>query len=99
MIVVDANVVLRGFRSRNGASFVILRGMLAGEIKFAASPAVIFEYEDVVKRPGLLGDNPAISPQEIDQVLDEICAKAVPSLPWFRYRPFLSDPKDDLYVG
>ena len=64
----------------------------------AASPAVIFEYEDVVKRPGLLGDNPAISPQEIDQVLDEICTKAVLSLPWFRYRPFLSDPKDDLYV-
>jgi hypothetical protein len=27
-----------------------------------------------------------------------ICARAVPSLPWFRFRPFLNDPKDDLYV-
>ena len=98
MIVVDVNVILRGFRSRNGASFVILRGMLTGEIPFAASPAVVLEYEDVLKRPGRLGPNPAISSAEIDVVLDLLCAKAVPSLPWFRFRPFLNDPKDDLYV-
>ena len=98
MIVIDANVILRGFRSRNGASFVILKGMLTGELPFAASPAVVLEYEDVLKRPGILGSNPAISSQEIDQVLDMICDLAVPSLPWFRFRPFLNDPKDDLYV-
>jgi predicted nucleic acid-binding protein len=72
--------------------------MLTGEIAFAASPAVIMEYEDVVKRPGLLGDNPWISRHEIDTILDVICAKAIPSLPWFRFRPFLNDPKDDLYI-
>ncbi|MGA0532697.1 PIN domain-containing protein [Hansschlegelia sp. KR7-227] len=89
MIVVDANVLLRGFRSRNGASFVILRGMLTGELRFTASPAVVLEYEDVLKRPGLLGANPAIAPQDVDPILDMICERAVPSLPWFRFRPFL----------
>jgi predicted nucleic acid-binding protein len=96
--VVDANVVLRAFRSRNGASFLILRRMLTGELPFAVSPAVALEYEDVVMRPGLLGPNPTVSRQEIEQVLDAVFAKAVLVSPWFRFRPFLNDPKDDLYV-
>jgi len=70
----------------------------SGELQFAASPAVVLEYEDVLKRPNTLGPNPAISPQEIDQVLDMLCARAVLSMPWFTFRPFLDDPKDDLYV-
>lgn len=40
MTVTDANVIVRVLRSRNGASNRILRGMLAGEIDFALSPAV-----------------------------------------------------------
>ncbi len=98
MIVVDANVILRAMRSRNGASHAILRAMLMGEVKFTASPAVMLEYEDVVKRPGILGPVPAISGANIDIVLDTLCKLAVPSLPWFRFRPFLTDPKDDLYI-
>jgi predicted nucleic acid-binding protein len=72
--------------------------MLTGETAFAASPAVVLEYEDVVKRPGLLGPSPWISFGEIDAILDALCAMAKPSLPWFRFRPLLDDPKDDLYV-
>ena len=90
MIVVDANVVLSGLRSRNGASFAVLRGMLTGEIEFAASPAIVLEYEDVLKRPGLLGPKPWIAEHEIDVILDAICAKAVETLPWFRFRPSVS---------
>ena len=98
MIVVDANVITRALRSRNGASHVVLVGMLTGRISFAASPAIILEYEDVVKRPGILGTNSQLSPEDIDRILDAICARAVETQPWFRFRPFLIDPKDDLYV-
>ena len=97
MIVVDANVVLRGLRSRNGASHLILRGMLSGSVTFAASPAIVLEYEDVLKREGSLGMSP-ISTGAIDRVLDTLCLQAVPALPWFRFRPFLIDPKDDIYI-
>lgn len=48
-----------------------------------------------MKRPGLLGDPPTLSLQQVDAILDALCARAVPSLPWFRFRPFLNDPKDD----
>lgn len=98
MIVVDTNVVLAGTMSRNGASYVVLRGMLLGTIPFAASPALILEYEDVLKRPGMLGTPPTLTVEEIDQVLDMLCERATPVSPWFRFRPFLSDPKDDFVV-
>ena len=98
MIVADANVVLRAFRSRNGASHAILQRMLRGDIEFAASPAIIFEYEAVLTRDGALGNHPVFSRAEIEIVLDAICARALTVQPWFRFRPFLADPKDDLYI-
>jgi predicted nucleic acid-binding protein len=72
--------------------------MLTGEVPFAVSPAVVLEYEAVIKRPGILGSKPWLSGREIDQLLDAICAMAVPALPWFRIRPLLRDPDDDMYV-
>ena len=72
--------------------------MLTGDFSFTASPAVVLEYKDVLKRPGILGSTPWLSESEVDQVLDAICLRAAPALPWFRVRPLLDDPKDDLYV-
>ncbi|HWU60691.1 MAG TPA: putative toxin-antitoxin system toxin component, PIN family [Ensifer sp.] len=98
MIVVDANVVLSALRSSRGASHLILREMLVGEISFAVSPAVALEYEDVVKREGILGVDPWIGHEEIDTVLDAVFSQAHLVSPWFRFRPFLDDPKDDIYI-
>lgn len=97
MVVADTNVIVRGVRTKNGASGYVLRGMLTGEIAFAASPAVILEYEAVLKRPGVLGDV-EIDEQGIDLILDALCHRAIEAMPRFRFRPFLSDPKDDLFV-
>lgn len=98
MIVVDANVVLSALRSSRGASHLLLRAMLVGEVSFAVSPAVALEYEDVVKRDGILGDDPWIRHHEIDTVLDAVFSQAHLVSPWFRFRPFLDDPKDDIYI-
>jgi predicted nucleic acid-binding protein len=98
MIVADTNVILRGVRSHQGASGYILKGMLSGDIIFAATPAVILEYEDVLKRQGALGEPPVATVQDVDLILDALCLRAVETLPWFRFRPFLEDPKDDLFV-
>jgi putative PIN family toxin of toxin-antitoxin system len=98
MIVADANVLLSALRSRNGASHAVLRGMLGGEIPFAVSSTVVLEYESVVKRPGILGATPWIRPEQIDGILDALCACGKLVEPWFRFRPFLDDPKDDAYI-
>ncbi|MGU3360618.1 putative toxin-antitoxin system toxin component, PIN family [Methylobacterium sp. M6A4_1b] len=87
MIVVDANVVLGALRSRNGASHVVLRGLLARRFSFGLSPAMVLEYEEVLKRPGLLGPAPGIDEAGIDAILDALCATAVLTLPWFRAVP------------
>ncbi|WP_275593277.1 putative toxin-antitoxin system toxin component, PIN family [Rhizobium gallicum] len=97
-MVVDANVVLSALRSSRGASHQLLREMLAGDVPFAVSPAVALEYEDVLKRPGVLGDEPWLSEDEIDTVLDAVFSQAHLVSPWFRFRPFLADPKDDIYI-
>lgn len=98
MIVVDANVVLSAFRSSNGASHILVRKMIGGTVPFSVSPAVALEYEDLLKRPGILGDNPWVRHDEIDTVLDAVFSRARLVSPWFRFRPFLNDPKDDLYI-
>lgn len=98
MIVFDANVILSALRSRNGSSNLILREMISGTISFAVSPAVALEYEDVLKRPGILGENPWVTHDEIDVVLDAVFKRAKLVSPWFRFRPFLQDAKDDLYI-
>jgi putative PIN family toxin of toxin-antitoxin system len=98
MIVVDANVMLSALRSSRGASHQLLREMLVDDVAFAVSPAVALEYEDVLKRPGILGDNPWLGEEEIDTVLDAVFGRARLVSPWFRFRPFLADPKDDIYI-
>lgn len=98
IIVADINVILRGVRSHVGASGFVLKGMIKGDIPFAASPAVILEYEDVLKRDGALGDLPMVSHEQIDIILNALCAQAVEVLPYFRFRPFLVDPRDDLFI-
>lgn len=98
MIVADANVLLSALRSRKGASHAVLRGMLIGNVPFAVSPTVVLEYESVLKRSGILGETPWIRPDQIDSVLDALCARGKLVEPWFRFRPFLDDPKDDPYI-
>lgn len=98
MIVVDANVILAALRSSRGASHHLIRTMLYGAVPYAVSPAIALEYEDVLKRPGLLGDDPWISADEIDTFLDGVISQAYLVSPWFRFRPFLVDPKDDAYI-
>jgi putative PIN family toxin of toxin-antitoxin system len=98
MIVVDANVMLAAFRSADGASHLLVREMIGGNIPFAVSPAVALEYEDVLKRPGILGATPWVLEDEIDVVLNALFEKALLVSPHFRFRPFLDDPKDDLYI-
>ncbi|MCZ8180152.1 MAG: putative toxin-antitoxin system toxin component, PIN family [Rhizobium sp.] len=98
MIVVDVNVILAALRSSLGASHVVLRAMIDGRVAFSISPAVVLEYEDVLKRRGILGPYSPITSEDIDTLLNALLKRAKLVSPSFRYRPLLNDPKDDLYV-
>lgn len=98
MYVVDANVVKSGLLSRRGASNAILLGMLQGTIPFAASTAIILEYEDVLMREGGRSVLPLIGRAGVTEILDALCRSCRRTPIFFRFRPFLSDAKDDLYI-
>ena len=97
LIVADTNVVVQGMKSLTGASGYILTGMIEGTIRFAMSPAVILEYEEVLNRDEVWqGRKPP--QQTIDVVLDVLCDRCVPADLQYTFRPFLNDPDDDLFI-
>ncbi|CAK8716269.1 putative toxin-antitoxin system toxin component, PIN family [Candidatus Electrothrix laxa] len=88
----DTNILFSGLYSSTGASYQILRLIDLGKITPIISTTLLFEYEDVLKRKqkelGLSGN-------DIDVVLDNICALSEFQKVYFLWRPYLKDPKDD----
>ena len=65
--------------------------------KYAANISVplVLEYEDTAKR--LVGEIP-LTERDIDDILDYICAVANQHKIYYLWRPFLSDPGDDMIL-
>lgn len=95
-IVLDTNVLIAALRSRQGASFKLLSaiGQETG-LALNLSVPLVLEYEEVAKRPGMISD---LSPNDIDAVIDYLCATAKHQEIFFLWRPLLSDPKDDMVL-
>ena len=93
--VLDTSVLVAGLRSNRGASFQILRAIRAGDICVAVSVALVLEYESVVLRPGLI---PRFAADELGRIVDGLCQLADHQQVYFAWRPFLSDPDDDLIL-
>ena len=55
---------------------------------------MLFEYEDVLKRPGIV----PLSRAAVDDVLDGLCALAERRPLYFLWRPQLADAADDLVL-
>lgn len=88
-------MLVSALRSKDGASHLILRAVLAGKIRLALSVALAIEYEDVALRPGLV---PALNPKQITKVIDALCRLFQHQKIFYTWRPFLPDPDDDLVL-
>ena len=90
--ILDTNIIFAGLYSLFGASFQVLRAVTAGKIQPVLSVALLFEYEDVLKRNSRkLG----LTHWDIDAFLDNICALSSFQKIHYLWRPFLPDLKDD----
>jgi putative PIN family toxin of toxin-antitoxin system len=91
-LIFDTNVLVAGLRSKRGASYQLIRLLDQRRFRLNVSVALALEYEDVLKRPGLLT---GINEQEIDAFLDYVLSACnlEPSVP--RLRPSLRDPDDE----
>lgn len=90
--VLDTNVILSGLRSRNGASYQVLRMLYQNKFKIVVSVPLIFEYEEILKSK--LNRN-IYTDEIIEQLLDSLCAIGEKSRVYYLWRPYLKDPFDD----
>jgi putative PIN family toxin of toxin-antitoxin system len=91
-IVIDTNVLVSGLRSSRGASYRLLELIGSSGFEIALSVALVFEYEDVVKRASAeLG----LSHGDVDVLIEYLCSIAHLQEIHFVWRPALRDPSDD----
>ena len=91
-IILDTNVLYTGLYSSKGASFKVLRAIEEGKLHSVLSTALLFEYEDVLKRNQEILN---LSSKSIEKILDNLCLLSDHQKIYFLWRPRLSDPKDD----
>jgi putative PIN family toxin of toxin-antitoxin system len=93
--VLDTNVLVAAFRSRNGASIEIFRRLRLDHWTAILSNHLIYEYEEVLKREAAAL---ALSMTDIDQLLNAICARAEEWSLSHSWEPILPDPDDEPLV-
>ena len=81
--------------SKRGASHKLLSMIDRGKFHIAISVPLLLEYEDVLKREL---QNIPLTHDDINDILDCICAVADKRQIYFLWRPFLTDPKDDMVL-
>ena len=97
LIVLDTSVLVAGLRSRDGASNQLLIRVAEQTLQPCVSTALFLEYEDVLNRPEFLQAT-GFSARDINRFLSGFAAAARPVEIHFRWRPQLSDPKDEMVL-
>lgn len=92
-IVLDTNVLLTALKSSRGTSYRLLTMLEGNYFQLHVSTPLIAEYESVLKRGHL-----ALSEQQIVDVIDFICARAIHHKIFYLWRPTLKDPDDDFVL-
>jgi putative PIN family toxin of toxin-antitoxin system len=92
-IVLDTNVLVAALKSSRGTSFRLLSLVEQNRFTLHVSTPLVTEYEAVLKR-GIT----SLSAEEIDDVIDFLCSRAVLNKIFYLWRPVLKDPDDDFVL-
>ena len=95
--MLDTDVVVAAFRSRRGASSVLLRRTEAGTIRMSCSTVLLLEYEAVLGRP-VIREATGHSLRDVEIIMNAIAAVTEPVDVRFRTRPVLRDPNDEIVI-
>jgi putative PIN family toxin of toxin-antitoxin system len=96
-VVLDTSVLVSGLRSRNGASFAVLRLVADRQVVPLVTTALFLEYEAVLGRPEHRAVH-GLSVEELDRLMAGFAALAEPVDVHFLWRPQLGDPKDEMVL-
>jgi putative PIN family toxin of toxin-antitoxin system len=95
-IVIDTNVFISALRSQYGASHKLFLLLDSGKFEINLSVPLLIEYEAAGKR--LVGKKAGLKTNDVDDILDYVCSVANRRKVFYLWRPFLSDPKDDMVL-
>lgn len=94
-IVLDTNVLYAGLYSASGKSYQLLKAIAEGRVRIVLSTPLLFEYEEVLKRDQAVLN---LNDDEVEVVLDNLCALADFQAIYFLWRPCLPDASDDMVL-
>ena len=94
-VVLDTNVLFAALYSNAGSSYKVLMLLKSGELIPCLSVPLLLEYEAT-----LLNHLSQLSQteEEIRDIMDYLCAVSVRQTVFYLWRPFLTDPKDDMVL-
>lgn len=92
-VVIDTNVVVAGLRSRRGASNRLLGLVGTGAFEHVVSVPLVLEYEQALKRDDVIGR--LFTVEELEAILDYLCAEGRHERVHYLWRPQLNDPTDE----
>ena len=95
-IVIDTNALVAAVRSRQGASFALVRGIPAPEFQPCLSVGLYAEWQDVLTRPGNVA--PGQTPEDALAFLRYLAGQCHLQEIHFLWRPFLPDADDDMVL-
>jgi putative PIN family toxin of toxin-antitoxin system len=96
-VVLGTSVVVAALRSRSGASNALLRLVARREVVPLVTAALFLEYEEVLKRPEQRLAH-GLELDRIDRFLAALASACEPVEIWFRWRPQLADPSDEMVL-
>jgi predicted nucleic acid-binding protein len=96
-LLLDTDVVVAAMRSPRGASAELLRRIDSGKATMVLSVALALEYEAtcMLAEHRLAG---GLTQADVGSFLDGLIAMAEPVTSYFRWRPQLHDPGDELVL-
>jgi putative PIN family toxin of toxin-antitoxin system len=96
-LVLDTAVVASAFRSRHGASNLLLQAVAHRQAVACVMTALFLEYEDVLNRPEQRAAS-GLDAAATARALAALAAVLEPVDVHFRWRPQLRDPADEMVL-
>ena len=95
-VVFDTSVLVAAARSRDGASFALVTSIPSPRFQICLSVGLYTEWQDVLTRPEHLP--PGQASEDALHFLRFLASQARLQDIFFLWRPFLSDPNDDMIL-
>ncbi len=95
-IVLDTSILVAAMRSRQGASFALVSQIPSERFQICLSVGLYLEWQAVLTRPENLP--PGQTPEDSISFLRYLASQAHLQEIHFLWRPFLSDPDDDMVL-